>query len=158
MKKIMRIKNITQRGLPSHHNYEVVGIIYTSIENGKSVCENCGKWISTAVSLKDENEMFHYVDMNCLETIQQIHEILNGEEWNKYEDIHKTEYHKAKQLRSKILKGRKKFPDYIVNIHEPEGKDYFGFNFSNGNDPLGWDYSFNIDCKYATLSFIEDLI
>lgn len=90
------MKNIIQRGLPLH-KYELVGIIHTPIEDGGSVCENCGKTISNIASIKDENGKHHHVGMDCLETIQQSNSFLNAEEWVKYEYVHKAAFSKAKQ-------------------------------------------------------------
>ena len=156
------MKAIIQRNLDLSKVYELAGVSYQSIEDGGGhSCDNCGKIITNIAQLKCEGKSY-YVGLDCMDTLlEQSQNVLSWDDQFKYNWVYKAAIQKAKSLRAKILKGVKKYPSYTVKQVEgvgKDGKEWYGFRFNNGNEPLGWDYTYDIEFKELTLSYVKGLI
>lgn len=156
------MKKVIQRSLPLNVKYTLVGVSYLSLEDGGGCsCDNCGKLITNIAAIKSDR--VYNIGLDCLDSILLNNDLLNGEDYFKYQYSDKPAIAKAKSLRAKILKKSKEDPYYFVTFKE--FKNCFGFSFYtkrqiSGNvydDPQGFDYTFNLAYKDLTLNYLKGI-
>lgn len=156
------MKKVIQRTLPLNVKYQLISVSYLSIEDGGGCnCDNCGRLITNIAHIKGDDS--YCVGLDCLESIIINNGLLDVESHFQYMQSDKPAFAKAKSLRAKILKKVKTDSNFSAKLHE--FANGFGFSFSSKriisgqqyNEPLGWDYSFDLKYKDLTLNYVKDI-
>lgn len=156
-------KAIIQRNLRLDVKYSIVGMDYISVLDGGCTCDNCNRLISNIATVKDSNGKQSKIGTDCLETLLVNNKLVDNESYINYLHSDMPAIQKAKQLRNKILNGQKKNITFGANIYICKDGKRFGFSFKAFNEhrkfdePMGFDFSFNIKYKDLTISYIKDL-
>lgn len=159
----MKDKTIIQRALPLDIKYSIIGISYISIFDGGCTCDNCSRLISNIATVKDANGKTYQIGTDCMETLLLNNSLLDNESYINYLHSDKPAIQKAKQLRSKILKGQQKNNTFKAEIYKCTDGKRFGFSYSvfnqfrNHYEPSGFDFTFNIGYLDLTINYIKDL-
>lgn len=157
----MKDKRIIQRALPLTVKYQLIGISYVSIIDGGNCCDNCGKLISNIAQVKNTDGNYYSIGLDCLDTVILNNQLLDNASYVKYLFSDKPALTKAKSLRAKILKAQKIDNSFSAIMYKSD--KCFGFSFEQkskrfiGNEPMGFDFTFNQDYIDLTLSYIKDL-
>ena len=157
----MATKKIIQRNLPLNVKYSLEGITYISVLDGGCTCDNCGKLISNIATVKSDKGTYN-IGTDCLETLQQNNDLLNCVDYTNYLFSDKPALQKAKTTRSKILNQQKKNPSFKAKIYILKDGSGFGFSYSIhnekwGEEPYGFDYTFDINYLKLTKNYLKDL-
>ena len=173
------MKKVIQRALPLNIKYKLLCVSYLSIEDGGGcACDNCGKLITNTATIQSYKGTYT-VGLDCLDTLLLNNDLLNSEDYFKYQYSDKPAIAKAKALRAKIMKQTKKDSSFKAVLFAPKDKDYFGFSFKveviktykyNGetksldkvepyksDEPAGFDYRFDTKYKELTLNYLKGL-
>lgn len=158
------MKNVIQRMLPLNVKYTTEGITYISVLDGGGCCDNCGRTISNIAHVKSSEGKHYSIGTDCLETIIINNSLLDSESYMQYMYSDLPALQKAKSLRSKIISQRKKNTTFKAVLYKCENGTNFGFSFSVYNEhrgfeePMGWDYTFNIKYFDLTINYVKDLL
>lgn len=93
------MKSIIQRALPLDRRYTLIDKNYCSMEDGGTICENCGRPIANIATVSDGSRQYH-VGFDCLDTFLLNNSLLDGniEEYELYKKQLPTMLKKAKEI------------------------------------------------------------
>lgn len=91
-------KRIIQRNLPLDTTYRIIASYYCSLEDGGTVCQNCGRIICNICTVEDGRGNRYDIGMDCAETLSGLKNV------NELEYLHKARFAEARQARAKLQK------------------------------------------------------
>lgn len=154
------MKNIIQRNLSLAQKYKLNGVSYIPVlDGGGCCCDNCGRLIANIADITGENDKKRYsIGLDCLDTLLENNDLLNSEDYFKYQYSDKPAIQQAVSLRNKIKKNLKQYPEFYLELYVSDKSDCFGFTFySQENKSIGFDYTFRQQYLDITLKYINGL-